>query len=222
MAGGYFGGLGAGRGWHKFLFFIDGDELKTLFENHTFSIIANGRQSRDYRDTPKQEYLSLYETYMRYFKNSKSLENRYDLIIMLTNKKEIIQYLPISVSDGEFNRIEFLEPIVSISPLTILYEEKKKLWIDIMGSNDFHFGLELQFPKLVSYGDEGYKLIHPTEGYSNFKLFNDLVKEIKSITKPCRIKDSNIVRTTRIRISETCKQMANNNDYFVKNNLTIL
>jgi hypothetical protein len=222
MAGGYFGGLGAGRGWHKFLFFIDGDELKSVFDNHNFSILANTRQSRDYRETPKQEYLPLYDKYIQYFQDSKSLENPYNLIVWLTNTKKIVQYVPISVSDGDFNRIDFSEPSVGVSPLFILYDERKKLLVDIFGSNNCHFGLELQFPKVVSYSDESHKLLHSTEGCSNFKLFGDLVNDIKSITKPCRIKDINMVRTTRIRISDTCKEMANNNDFFVKNNLTVL
>jgi hypothetical protein len=56
---GYFGGLGAGKGWLKFLFVVDPDVLReVLIAIKPVLVITNSRVPADYDATPLNEYLA--------------------------------------------------------------------------------------------------------------------------------------------------------------------
>src|SRR4051812_7294822 len=62
---GYFGGLGAGKGWRNFLFVVDPDVLReVLIAIKPVLVITNARVPSEYISTPLDEYIAAYSHYL--------------------------------------------------------------------------------------------------------------------------------------------------------------
>lgn len=222
----YFGGLGSGKGWNKFPFFITYEELEKIFLKIKFYlVVTNSRVDLGYKETLKREYLELYKEYEKRIQKSEIIDyNLLNPLYISLTKNLGISYE--KIFDDIYKILKFKEPIVNLSPLSIFYKKQNNsdlLNVDVDGDKNktLYFGLIMEFPKVVSFSNEGHSLQHKTEDFSNYKLYSDLINEIMSITKTCIIESPYKKRKTRIRISDSCKDILNNNKFFIYNNLKI-
>ena len=56
---GYFGGLGAGKGWRRFYFVVAPDELqRVLMDSECALLVSNGRVPVDYERTALSDFVA--------------------------------------------------------------------------------------------------------------------------------------------------------------------
>lgn len=228
MAEGYFGGLGAGKGWYKIPFFITDKELSDLFSKFNFHlIITNTRVDVDYIETKKEEFLKDYNKYIEVLKSQKKSDWKIESPLYISLTKDLSDIKSKLIESNNFKLLKYTEPLIDVSPLTIYYEnvnKKDRLSIDCDGikENVITAGLILHFPKVISLDNEGHRFLHKTDNSKNLELYNILVKYITEITKPCIIKSSVSKRKTRLRISKDCKKILNEHPFFKEKELIII
>jgi hypothetical protein len=202
---GIFGGLGAGKGWHKLQFLITPDELEHLLVARSLHMmITNRRVPLSYRESEIEEYCSAYRVYVEAMRGARPLnyEVTGPMYVSLAHSLDIINE---RVIDGEYKSMEPEEPTVYLSPFEVHFY-RGTVSTSIGGSDQFSFGLEMTYPKVVSFDREGYEYLHDTSTYPAFALFADLKAAIQTLTSPCRIQSPEKVHRTRIRISPSMRE----------------
>jgi len=221
---GYFGGLGAGKGWNKYFFIITPDEFKKIFDIKSNYVINNQRMPIEYTSTSFDELVSNYSKYYQKIKSGTIFDQKTDwdlatiLYISFVHDMKLCEYE--ICPDPKYKLIDFIEPFPSISPFAI-HRWKTRIAVDIANPEGY-IGLGLYYPKFVSYDHENYEYIHSTPEYIGFKVYNDLVNKIKSITVGCKMKFDNILRRPRIKISPNSIDDINNNEYLSRNKIVVL
>lgn len=203
----YFGGLGAGKGWHKYHFFIDDTELQQLLSQEQVRLLTtNGRVERGYQETPASTYLEVYHAYLKHLSVDRSMDWKVTgpLDTSLTQTASEIVEEP--CSDPRYKLLRPVEPVISLSPLSIVYSEQQKvLWLDCMGKDAGHLGLSMAYPRVVSYGRERHELLHETSDLANARIYQRLTSFLTSMTKPCTFDAPNKTHRTRLRISTSVR-----------------
>jgi hypothetical protein len=196
----YFGGLGAGKGWNKLHFFIDDTELKQLLSQEQLRLLANGRVRRDYQHTSLDAYLEVYRAYLKHLsvERSPGWNITGPLFISLTQSTSEIVEEP--CPDLRYKLLKPVEPVISLSPLEILYMDQR-LWLDCIGKDTGYLGLSMAYPRVVSYRREGHEVLHDTSDFVNAGIYQRLTRFLTSITRPCTLDAPNKTHRTRLRIS---------------------
>lgn len=221
----YIGGLGAGKGWNKFFFFIDDHELTEVLKKFEISLVVTNRRTPvGYSETSFGEYIESYQNYLNSFRHSEKIDWKLEdpLYTSITADRGLIWQVPCPDERYILNRAS--EPLIGLTPTSITYlPSYEKLSVDMVGQGDETtvFGLRLEYPKVVFLSSEGYVVGHPTENFGNFSLFTGLCDEIKRITRSCVICRANRQYRTRIRISDECKKFANSNFMLKKYDLKV-
>jgi hypothetical protein len=219
---GYFGGYGGGRGWHKFRFLITPDEWRQILIASGVHVVSSGRVSRDYIETGIEPYL---EHYARYYA---AMFGEGDLGMVarkfhgenLTATLEILE-LKLSAKYPEYAAVDFREPVISVSafPLFFLGESISLSW---GGHEDLSFGLELVYPKAVSFDHERYAYEYPADQFVNWPLYQSLTTAIKAITTGCKVQSPAKVHRVDVRISPAVRAVINQHPGLQKQGLVVL
>ena len=203
---GYVGGYGAGRGWHKLFLLVTPDELSTILNSSDGILIANGRVPTSYRLTSSDEYIQAYKRYYHAMLGGEDLTDwriTQPLSSGMTRSMSIVMFEPIAHAP-EYKCVKLSEPIVGLRPYPLVYLDGK-ISLAYGGYNEFSFGLELIFPKVVSFSREGHEWLYETSQFENYSLFIALRESVLQSTERCKINTPSGLRRPDVRISAAVK-----------------
>lgn len=231
---GYFGGLGSGKGWSKFNFILTPKEFESIFKDLKFYfVITNTRVPIDYKATDKSY---IFDSYNDFFNEIIIREKEFDqkeqwvyeskIRISITDDISKINFKEITNKNGivsnEFKIVNPTEPVITISPFYLtFYKDKENLSVAYMNTEGT-IGLELTYPKFISFADDGFNTTIDAHKFNNYLLFNDLVKNIKALSNKAKVQSSTKMYRPNFWISAEAKKEINKNFYLKTNSLTIL
>ncbi|MDA6072328.1 hypothetical protein NJT12_22120 [Flavobacterium sp. AC] len=231
---GYFGGLGSGKGWNKFNFILTPNEFESLFtELQFYFVITNTRVPIDYKATDKPY---VFTGYKDFFNEIIIGEKEYDrkehwfyedkIRISITDDIDKIDFENIDdkneIVSKEFKRVRPTEPVINITPFYLYFiKDKESLSVAFMNTEGT-IGLELTYPKFVSFLTDGDNSIIDAHTFNNYNLFNKLVKNIKSISHKAKVQSPAKLYRPNFWISPEAKKVINENRYLKSNELIIL
>lgn len=222
---GYFGGYGAGRGWHKFYFFLLPEELRdVLAETAASLIISNRRVPIDYYQTPLENYISGYTSYFNALlgrNGAPDWQTTGEAEMGITNKLDIVVFEQIE-QYPEFKRVNFSEPVVSFSPYPLLYLDGKISLIHGITRYECCFGIEMDFPKVVSYSAEGHEYLYETSDMTNFELFNTLKALIKQRTRSIKVQSPTNIHRVPVQMSHGVREIINDHPGLLNQGLRVI
>jgi hypothetical protein len=197
----YFGGLGAGKGWLKYLFLVEPEILEdALIVSKAALIIVNSRVPADYQSTQRSEYVQMYRDYLEAMMGSPDAARRASFAVQVGLASSLDKFAPKLCPDERFKLMNPAEPVVNLRPETLHYnEEKGQLSTNVMSK--LYFGLELSYPRVVSLSQEKHELLHDATAYSSFAIFESIKSQIHAATVPCKLRSPAREHRTPIRIT---------------------
>lgn len=230
---GYFGGLGSGKGWNKFNFILTPNEFESVFtELKFYFIITNKSVPIDYKITDKPYVFAGYKDFFNeiiigekehdrkehWFYEDKIRISITDTINTI-NFKEIIDKKGIVSNDSKL--VDPTEPVINISPFYITFSKNNEslsvAYMNIEGT----IGLELTYPKFVSFSNDKFTSVVDTNTFNSYHLFNDLIKNIKAISNKAKLQSAAKLYRPNFWISPEAKKVINENRYLKLNSLLI-
>jgi hypothetical protein len=169
---GYFGGLGAGKGWLKFLFLVEARVLQeVLIAAKPVLVITNSRVSADYIQTPLVDYIDAYSKYLEAMLESPEAAHRASMKICVGLAASCDQFSPKLCPDNRYKLMNPQEPVVSLSPGRLYHDETRgQLCTNVM--SEVFFCMELSFPKVISLDRDKHEVLYQTQEFlpnvSNF------------------------------------------------------
>lgn len=229
----YFGGFGVGKGWKKHNFILTPIEFELLFTDLQFYfVITNSSVPIDYKYSNND---SIFKAYALFFEQVLIGQQE----ITREEKLGIEQNIRISVID-EFKKIDFesivnkkgvvisqeyklvkpREPVINISPFYLTVTEDEKLNVTFMNEEGI-IGLELTYPKFVSWERDDFNSIQETSNYTSSGLFDILVERIKNIAHKAKVISDSKIYKPNFWISNAAAVLINKNRFLTLNNLRI-
>lgn len=218
----YFGGLGAGKGWHKTHFLLEAQELSELLSQRTLTLVrTNGWVPRDYVETSPDEYVNSYRRYLEQLCANSWLGRTAvgDLDISLTTTREIL--VEDDCNDPGHKLLRPREPVISLSELSIVCTGDRVL-VNVMSRDPGYLGLSMSFPKFVSFDAEGHEWLHPTDRFANHTLHEQLRAAVMERTGPLTLHSDQKRQRTQVRVSKRCKAWLNEHAYLRRHGLTVV
>jgi hypothetical protein len=169
---GYFGGLGAGKRWHKLQFLLSPAELEQLLlRGRLHLVITNRRVPLSYRESEIEQYCSAYEVYVEAMRGLRPLNWRViqPLYVGLAHSLDVIGEESV---DATYKGMRPEEPVVHLDPFEVHFHRGTVSTI-AGGSPSFSFGLEMTYPKVVFFERERYEHPRDTSAYPGFALFSE-------------------------------------------------
>ncbi len=202
---GYFGGLGAGKGWLKSLFLVGPEVLRDLLHaGKPVLVKTNGRVPADYEATALKDYIEAYTRYLEAMVDSPEAAKRSSMEIYMGLAASVDRFSPKLSPDSRYKLMNPEEPVVNLSPLMLDYDGKQ-LRTNVM--SDFYFGLELSFPRVISLDRDKHETLYDTSKFSTFHIFEDVKSRIQKMTTPCRIRSPSREHRTSIRITSEMREL---------------
>lgn len=226
----YYGGLGAGRGWHKFKFILRPETLEKVFENINFwFVITNTRVDINYELSRETSFFNDYAAFLSRIISGKDWNRKEDwtfensIRISLINDPKTIIFEDIKNRKGEvsteYKVVRPTEPVVNVSPF-YLYLQNEKLSIET--SNDEGIlGLELSYPKVVSFGSEGHEYLYETDQFSGHDLFLELTNRIKKVSHKAKLSGLKKTYRPNFWVDNIVPDEINNHSYLKKKRLAL-
>ena len=230
---GYFGGLGSGRGWNKFDFILTPNEFQKVFDGLRYSFVTtNSRVESGYKESSKQNYFQAYKHFFERTLVGEELLNEQELwsieepilesiiydiekISFRDIKDEKGNYMPYKVAEPS-------EPVINISPF-YLYFVKEKEFLSVAYCNPKGIiGLELSYPKYVTWYDRENPQTIETSSFESRTLFDTLVQRIKKCSSKAKVQSQTKLLKPNFWIGHEARSVINNNKYLVKNGLEII
>lgn len=229
----YFGGLGSGKGWNKFNFILTPTEFESIFKELKFYfVITSTRVPIDYTATDKS---CVFDGYKDFFtkiiignkeydrKEHWSYENK--IRISITDDINKISFKEIidkkgTISDA-FKLVYPTEPVINISPFYLTFSENKESLSIAYMNTEGTIGLELTYPKVVSFSADKFNSVIDAQQFNNQLLFNDLIKNIKALSNKPKLQSSTKLYRPNFWISREAKKLINKNRYLKSNGLII-
>lgn len=229
---GYFAGLGSGRGWILFNFILTPDELQKVFDGLKYSFInTSSRVETNYKESPKQNYFQAYKLFWEQILIGKQSLNRQESWSIERPVRESIiddidkvSFREVKDEKGNpmpYKVIEPLEPIINISPFYLFFSaEKESLSVAYLNEEGI-IGLQLSYPKYVTwYNKENPETIE-TSSFDSFGLFKTLVERIKKNTNKAKLQSPTKLFKPNFWISKEALLLINKNKYLIENGLEI-
>jgi len=200
---GYFGGLGAGNGWLKFLFLVDPDLLReVLIATKPVLVITNSRVPTDYKATPLNEYLAAYSRYLEATLESAEAAQKAAMATYMGLAASLDRFSPTPCPDSRYKLMNCDEPVVNLSPLTLHFDARRgQLCTNVM--SNLYFGVELSFPRVISLDRDKHEVLYETRQFPTHGIFEGVKSRIQKATKPCKIQSPSREHRTPIRITES-------------------
>ena len=217
---GYFGGLGAGKGWHKFQFLVCPQILRQVLTHHELWLVINNRRvTTDYQFTSIDDYVDAYTGYLEasmaaHTNVRQAASNIY--IGMVTSLDTLTEEI---CPEPRFKLLTLSEPAINLNPVMLHYDGER---LSTHMLSDIYFGLEMSFPKVVSFADDGHQTLYDTAPGDSFKLFESMKSEFKALTKPCKIRSLSRDHRTAVRIDPAMRNKMANHAGLKSLNLQIL
>lgn len=229
---GYFAGLGSGKGWILFNFILTPDEFQKLFEGLKYSFVTtSSRVESDYTESPKQDYFRAYKHFFEQILIGQQSLNRKELWNIERPVRESIiddidkvSFREVKDDKGKpmpYKVAEPLEPVINISPFYLYYlKEKDSLSVAYFNEEGI-IGLQLSYPKYVTwYNTENPETIE-TNSFNSFALFETLVEQIKGQTRKAKVQSQTKLFKPNFWISKEAVLLINENKYLKENEFEI-
>jgi hypothetical protein len=199
---GYFGGLGAGKGWLKFLFVVDADVLReVLIATKAVLVITNSRIPADYEETPLDEYIAAFSRYLEATLESAEAAQKAGMATCIGMAASLDRFSPRPCPDSRYKLMNCDEPVVNLTPLTLYFDARRgQLCTNVM--SNLYFGAEMSFPRVFSLDRERHEVLHETRQVPTYGIFEGVKSRIQKVTKPCKIRSPSREHRTQIRITE--------------------
>ena len=216
----HFAGLGAGAGWHKFLFVITPDEMRTVLTAHALTLLDQNWDSGTLTERSMSSYLEAYEAYFQAFlvpspdrRHSPSGIRAAVVASFLLEHQQDFQG-PRLLSAPPY------QPPASLGEFEIWFDGKA-LRTFVVADRAF-FGLELSFPKVIFDTGQPSQTPSETAGCHNHAMYGTVRKHVLSLTKPCVLQSPARTHKTRIRVSGNAKSHLASHWYLKEKSLTLL
>lgn len=203
------------------MFFIAPNELYDILSpTDRFLLLTNGRVPVTYYSTSKEEYRAYYEKYCAAVQASQPVtwELTNPLRISITHVDTDVESQP--VKGGQYKLLHASEPVINLMPLEINYEPNH-LRVDVSSRNGTIFGLILSFPKVVFYAQDGFDRPVHTDNMRNRLIYDNIVKEVMIISRPCVFQDNKRVYRTRIRMTAKGNEIARYHNFLLQHNISL-
>jgi len=230
---GYFAGLGSGKGWILFNFILTPDEFKEVFDGLKYSFVTtNSRVESDYIESSEQNYFQAYKHFFEQTLIGQKSLNRQELWnIERPVRKSIIDdidkisFREVKDDKGKpmpYKVAEPLEPVINISPFYLQYLKEKELLSVAYYNEKGIIGLQLQYPKYVTWYNTDIPETIETNSFDSFALFETLVERIKRRTKKAKVQSPTKLFKPNFWISENAVLLINENKYLKDNEFEII
>jgi hypothetical protein len=218
----YFGGLGAGKGWLKFLFLVEPDILRdVLAAVQPVLVVTNRQVPVDYQSTPMTEYLDVYTCYLDAMLESSEAAAQASGAIYIGLAASLDHFSPDPCRDAHCKRMNCEVPVVSLSPETLHYDARRgQLCLNVMSK--LFFGVELSYPRVISLDRDKHEILYDTARYPTATIFHAVMSRIQKVTRPCKIRSLSREHRTPIRITETMRKRMRKHPGLKEANLEIL
>lgn len=203
---GYFGGLGASKGWLKFLFVVEPEILRdVLIETNAVLVIMNSSVPADYEATPLNEYVDAYSRYLKAMLESEDVAHEATRGIYMGLAASLNQFTPTPYKDTRIKRMECDEPVVNVRPLALYFDAQRgKLCTNVL--SNLYFGVELSYPRAFSLARDKHEILYEAEQLPTHGIFEGVKSRVWKQTRPCRIRSSSREHRTPIRITEAMRE----------------
>lgn len=219
---GYFGGLGAGRGWLKFLFVVDPDVLReVLIATKPVLVITNSRVPADYKSTPLEEYIAAYSRYLEAMVESVEAVQKAAMGTHMGLAVSIDRFSPTPCPDVRYKVMNCDEPVVNLAPLTLYFDARRGQLCTNVVSN-LYFGIELSFPKVFSLDRDKHETLYEAEQLPTHAIFESVKSRIQNLTQPCKIRSPSREHRTPIRITEGMRECMKDHPGLLASGLELL
>lgn len=212
--------------WNKFKFTLHPSEFENLFDNLEYFIaITNTRVDVNYQITDKTSIFSQYQLYYKKIISGEAREKedwKLNIYTALTDNPEYIKFEEFKIEeDGKVKTFKLpvvIEPVINISPFSLQIDAKERLTVMFSDSN-YNIGLEISYLKKIVDLESG-KIIS-TENLSTHKLYLELVKRIKKVSKKSKARRNNKISRPNFWISSRCINEINKNAMIKRNGITL-
>jgi len=195
----YFGGLGAGKGWYKFQFAVTPNEMSNVLRSQNLFVVkTTKRVPIDYSNTPLDEYLDSYQQYVDAMVNTVEVPWQFCSSISHSLVTSLTIFKPKVCPDPAYKLMNPVEPVINLGPVPISYSNRK---LSTAVESKISFGIEMTFPKVVSFDRDGHEALYAADCFEIYKLFTELCSLITKMTKPCVFRSELQQHRTKIRIS---------------------
>ncbi len=215
-----------GLKWLKFNFVIHPNELKEIFEKlNYFIVITNQRVEENYQVSDKDWIFDKYHQYYSKIISGEKWTQEEDVSIdtSITDNLKLIKYEKFKVEeDGiqkTFKRAIQLKPVINVTTFSLVIDYKDRLSVAFYEPKS-NLGIQLNYPKEI-YNFETDENIK-TEKFSTYKLYKELVKSVKKISKKACVERNGKRIKPNFWISEKAINDINNNYSLKKNNIKLL
>ena len=227
MKTGYFAGLGSGKGWILFNFILTPDELQKVFDGLKYSFVkTSSRVESDYKESSKQDYFQAYKNFFEQILIGQQSLHRQEswnierpVYESITDDINNVFYK--ELDDKAYRVAEPLEPLININPFYLQYlEDKDSLSVAYFNEKGI-IGLQIQYPKYVTWYDTENPETIETNSFESFALFKTLVERIKKQTRKAKVQSLTKLFKTNFWISESAVLLINKNKYLQENGFEI-
>ena len=205
----YFGGLGAGKGWHTVMLFPTTALLSELLTSSGLRLfVSDKRVPADYQSTTVTEYLVGFQSYLDLVSRGEPPDWQTVGCLSIGLTHSGTAFAEEVCKDTRFKLLYPSEPVITVRPCNIGCDSTSFR----IGSGVQHettFGLELNYPKFFSTAQERHELLHSTDGLQNHQLWLTLTDQIKASTRPVVVTNESREIRTRMRISQGAVPAAN-------------
>lgn len=216
----YFGGMGAGKGWHKFLVVVTPDELGEVLAQTPCVLVHANPVPNDYEQTPLTDYISSYANLFAQFGEIEQAHHTIDSAVRIAASTSLDAFTSCPSKLPGIKVINAEQVVVSFAPGTLLFDGTMRLCL--MSRDATTFGLELTFPKVVFLDSENMEKRHADNEFPDFELFQRLTSNLKKRTRPCRMESPVRAHKLRARISDAAKAELRDRRYFRQHALQFL
>ncbi|SRR5216683_2309668 len=217
---GYFGGLGAGKGWLTYSFLVEPDILRhVLAATKPILFVSNSRVPADYKFTPIEEYIEAYERYLQaVLKTPEEAENASsDVCIGMAASLDKFSWEP--CPDKRYKLAQTEEPFVNLGPLMLDYDGKQ---LHTFVMSNLYFGLEMTFPRVFSLSRDKHETLYETSKLGTHQIFENIKSEIEKATIPCRMRSPSREHRPKIRITNEMRALMHGHPGLKSVNLEVL
>ncbi len=188
-------------------------------------LVTNRRVDEAYQQTACDDYLSAYRQYVEYLTGGQPMpwQVTSELYISVMRPDAPVHVESFTREGRNWKSLKPEEPAPSLSPCEISYHRGILYAGGVHDPSQLlHFGLELNYPRVLFFASDGYEAQHDASTYPNASLFANCCQQIRALTKPCRIESPTKVHRTRIRISPEMRIRMQDNPRLLAHGLRVL
>lgn len=205
----YFGGLGAGKGWHTVMLLPTTALLSELLTSSGLRLfVSDKRVPANYQSTTVTEYLVGFQSYLDLVSRGEPPDWQTVGCLSIGLTHSGTAFAEEGCKDIRFKLLYPSEPVIIVRPCNISCDSNS-FRIGIGAQHETAFGLDLNYPKFFSNAQERHELLHSTDGLPNHQHWQTLTEQMKTSTRPLVVTNGAREIRTRMRISQGAIPAAN-------------